>query len=181
MEPSWEPGRIQQNDVIQLLRVLNTSFIPKYRSKKTSAVIGVTHRCTCAVENLFRRQMVINGIPVAKSSIIRRRCLRFALLNAGALVTMLSGLSEVNKPDVPRCSQQLAPPGMEELAVALYGGVFISCVNLWRHFHLMGSTILTLWGHGQSKSLFLQPRHSHVMRKPTGYGKKKKKRWKKQS
>src|SRR5271166_3737016 len=27
--------------------------------------------------------------------------------------------------------------------------------------------ILTLWGHGQSKSLFLLPRHSHVMRKPT--------------
>src|SRR5271169_5016233 len=47
------------------------------------------------------------------------------------------------------------------------GGVFISCVNLWRYFHLMGYPILTLWGHGQSKSLFLQPRHSHVMRKPT--------------
>src|SRR5271169_5411358 len=47
------------------------------------------------------------------------------------------------------------------------GGVFISCVNLWRYFHLMGYPILTLWGYGQSKSLFLQPRHSHVMRKPT--------------
>ena len=46
-------------------------------------------------------------------------------------------------------------------------GVFILCVNLWRYFHLMGSPILTLWGHGQSKSLFLQPCHSHVMRKPT--------------
>ena len=45
-------------------------------------------------------------------------------------------------------------------------GVFILCVNLWRYFHLMGSTILTLWGQGQSKSLFLHPRHSHVMRKP---------------
>src|SRR5271157_5650845 len=33
--------------------------------------------------------------------------------------------------------------------------------------HLMGSSILTLWGRGQSKSLFLQPLHSHVMRKPT--------------
>ena len=31
----------------------------------------------------------------------------------------------------------------------------------------MGSSIFTLWGHGQSKSLFLQPRHSHVMRKLT--------------
>src|SRR5271169_6145127 len=49
-------------------------------------------------------------------------------------------------------------------------GVFISCVNPWRYFHLMGSSILTLWGRGQSKSLFLQPRHSHVMRKPTGHG-----------
>ena len=46
-------------------------------------------------------------------------------------------------------------------------GVFILCVNLWRYSHLMRSSILTLWGHGQSKSLFLQPRHSHVMRKPT--------------
>jgi hypothetical protein len=46
-------------------------------------------------------------------------------------------------------------------------GVFILCVNLWRYFHLMGSPILTLWGHGQSKSLFLEPRHSHVMRQPT--------------
>src|SRR5208283_1973047 len=42
------------------------------------------------------------------------------------------------------------------------GFVFILCVNLWRYSHLMGSSILTLWGHGQSKSLFLQPRHSHV-------------------
>src|SRR5271169_1565821 len=32
------------------------------------------------------------------------------------------------------------------------GGVFISCVNLWRYFHLMGYPILPLWGHGQSKS-----------------------------
>jgi hypothetical protein len=48
-----------------------------------------------------------------------------------------------------------------------FGGIFILCVNLWRYFHLMGSSILTSWGHGQSKSLFLQPRHSHVMRKPT--------------
>ena len=47
------------------------------------------------------------------------------------------------------------------------GGIFISCVNLWRYFHLMGSPILTLWGHGQAKSLFLLHRHSHVMRKPT--------------
>jgi hypothetical protein len=46
-------------------------------------------------------------------------------------------------------------------------GVFILCVNLWRYSHLMRSSILTLWGHGQSKSLFLQPSHSHVMRKPT--------------
>src|SRR5271169_6171989 len=46
-------------------------------------------------------------------------------------------------------------------------GVFILCVNLWRYSHLMRSSILTSWGHGQSKSLFLQPRHSHVMRKPT--------------
>src|SRR5271157_2980557 len=46
-------------------------------------------------------------------------------------------------------------------------GVFILCVNLWRYSHLMWSSILTLWGHGQSKSLNLQPRHSHVMRKPT--------------
>lgn len=44
--------------------------------------------------------------------------------------------------------------------------VFILCVNLWRYFHLMGSPILTLWGQAQSKSLFLRPRHSHVMRKP---------------
>src|SRR5271165_2426597 len=49
-------------------------------------------------------------------------------------------------------------------------GVFISCVNLWRYSHLMRSSILTLWGHGQSKSLSLHPRHSHVMRKPTGHG-----------
>ena len=55
-------------------------------------------------------------------------------------------------------------------------GVFISCVNLWRYFHLMGSPILTLWGHGQSKSLFLLPRHSHVMRKPTLEGEKEKKK-----
>ena len=48
------------------------------------------------------------------------------------------------------------------------GGIFILCVNLWRYFHLIGSPILTLWGQSQSKSLFLQPRHSHVMRKPTG-------------
>ena len=52
-------------------------------------------------------------------------------------------------------------------------GVFILCVNLWRYFHLMGSPIFTLWGHGQSKSLLLQPRHSHVMRKPTKKKKKK--------
>ena len=25
------------------------------------------------------------------------------------------------------------------------GGIFISCVNLWRYFHLMGSPIPTLW------------------------------------
>src|SRR5271165_5751093 len=50
-------------------------------------------------------------------------------------------------------------------------GVFILCVNLWRYSHLMRSSILTLWGHGQSKSLFLQPSHSHVMRKPTQSGK----------
>jgi len=31
----------------------------------------------------------------------------------------------------------------------------------------MGSPILTFSGHGQSKSLFLQPRHSHFMHKPT--------------
>ena len=48
-----------------------------------------------------------------------------------------------------------------------HGGVFILCVNLCRYFHLMGSSIFTLWGHGQSKSLFLRPRHSQVMRKPT--------------
>ena len=46
-------------------------------------------------------------------------------------------------------------------------GVFILCVNLWRYFHLMGSPILTLWGRGQAKSLFLQHRHSHIMLKPT--------------
>src|SRR5208337_1581664 len=40
---------------------------------------------------------------------------------------------------------------------SICGDIFIS----W------GPPILTLWGHGQSKSLFLQPRHSHVMRKPT--------------
>ena len=49
-------------------------------------------------------------------------------------------------------------------------GVFILCVNLWRYSRLMRSSILILWGHGQSKSLFLQPRHSHVMRKPTNVG-----------
>src|SRR5271165_4770525 len=53
-----------------------------------------------------------------------------------------------------------------------FGGIFILCVNLWRYFHLMGSTILILWGHGQSKSLLLQSRHSHVMRKPTEKKKK---------
>ena len=46
-------------------------------------------------------------------------------------------------------------------------GVFILCVNLWRYFHLMWSPFFTLWGHVQSKPLFLQSRHSHVMRKPT--------------
>ena len=54
----------------------------------------------------------------------------------------------------------------EKLAVPLRWH-FILCVNFWRYFHLMGSTILILWGHGQSKSLFLQPRHSQVMRTPT--------------
>ena len=46
-------------------------------------------------------------------------------------------------------------------------GIFILCVNFWRYFHLMGAPILILWGQSQSKSLLLQPRHSHVMRKPT--------------
>ena len=31
----------------------------------------------------------------------------------------------------------------------------------------MASPILTSWGHGQSEALFLKPRRSHVMRKPT--------------
>ena len=48
-----------------------------------------------------------------------------------------------------------------------FGGIFILCVNLWRYFHLMAAPILILWGQSQSKSLFLQPRHSHAMRKPT--------------
>src|SRR5271169_2560254 len=55
-----------------------------------------------------------------------------------------------------------------------FGGIFILCVNLWRYFHLMGSPIATLWGHGQSKSLFVQTRHSHVMRKPTQRRREKK-------
>ena len=43
-----------------------------------------------------------------------------------------------------------------QMATASGGGVFILCVNLWRYFHLMGSTSFTLWGRGQAKSLFLQ-------------------------
>src|SRR5271166_439347 len=52
-------------------------------------------------------------------------------------------------------------------------GVFILCGNLWRYFHLRGSPILNLWGHGQSKTLFLQPRNSQVTSKPTESSKKK--------
>src|SRR5271165_2797617 len=47
------------------------------------------------------------------------------------------------------------------------GGVFVVCVNLWRHFHRMGPPSLALWGHGQFKLLFLLPCHSHVMSQPT--------------
>jgi len=48
------------------------------------------------------------------------------------------------------------------------GAVLNLCAHLWRYFHLMGSPILTLWGHGQSKSLFLLPCHFHVMGQRTG-------------
>ena len=67
---------------------------------------------------------------------------------------------------LPHLSHQLAATCMSS-SLFRFGGIFISCVNLWRHFHLMGSPILTLWGHCQAKSLFLLHWHSHVMCKPT--------------
>jgi len=43
---------------------------------------------------------------------------------------------------------------------------FSSCASISGDIFISWGPILTLWGHGQSKSLFLQLCHSHVMREP---------------
>jgi hypothetical protein len=51
-------------------------------------------------------------------------------------------------------------------------GVFILCVNLWRYSNLMRSSTLTLWGRGQSKSLFYTPAILTLCVNPQEKGKK---------
>src|SRR5271165_6933048 len=96
-----------------------------------------------------------------------------AQITAGALDLSLAALEVMKSAASPKfdtayhnliSSGSPGPTGNRHVGSV---GVFILCVNFWRYFRLMGSPILILWGHGQSKSLFLQPCHFHVMRKPT--------------